>query len=80
MVVVVRNWLVTASRRTSIPDGKTIHKRFLNFKKDIRKACGNSILDSMTFVELVKNMTEWLRLRQIKKYPYFHRVNCSIAV
>lgn len=64
IVTSVRNWLVTASRRTTIPDPSLTNKRLLSFQKYMRKICNNNgnSYDSMPFFELVKNMTDWLEL------------------
>ncbi len=69
----VRNWLVTASRRTTIPAAETIHKRFKAFQADFRKVCKKygRDYDSMPFIEMVHNMNDWLQRNQIVKTPLF---------
>ena len=66
LILVLRNWLVTASRRTTIPPGERIRARFSAFESTIRRACRKRRIDfdSLPFVELVQNMTDWLRLNQ----------------
>jgi len=73
LILAVRNWLVTASRWTTIPSGTDINKRFKLFQSDIRHICikGSIDYDSMPFVELVKNMTDWLRHNQMVHAPLF---------
>jgi hypothetical protein len=67
LILALRNWLVTASRRTTIPPGERIRARFIAFESIIKKACRRNGIDfnSMPFVELVQNMTDWLRINQI---------------
>ena len=64
VIFAVRNWLVTASRRTTIPEASHINKRFRQFQIKMRKICNvnGSTYDSMPFIELVQNMTDWLSL------------------
>jgi hypothetical protein len=39
LILELRNWLFTASRRTTIPPGAKINGLFLAFQSDIEKAC-----------------------------------------
>lgn len=74
LILAVRNWLVTASRRTTIPPGEQIDARFRTFQSGMRRACQKKTsddYDSMPFVELVKNMTDWLRINQTVHVPIF---------
>jgi hypothetical protein len=73
LILSVRNWLVTASRRTTIPPGETIHNRFNKFQTGMRRACNQRALDydSMPFTEIVHNMTDWLSINQIIHVPIF---------
>ncbi len=73
LILAIRNWLVTASRRTNIPPGEQIVGRFRTFQSDMRRVCKDRSLDydSMPFVELVKNMTDWLRVNQTVHVPIF---------
>lgn len=73
LIQAIRNWLVTTSRRTTIPPGEKIDSRFRTFQSGMRKACRQRSVDydSMPFIELVKNMTEWLILNQTKHVPIF---------
>ena len=72
-ILAIRNWLVTSSRRNTIPPGEEIYNRFKVFQSNIRRACRQRSVDydSMPFVELVKNMTDWLRLNQVLHKPLF---------
>lgn len=73
LILAARNWLVTASRRTSIPAGEAIHKRFKRFNSSMQKLCQERSIDydSMPFVELVNNMSDWLRINQTHYAPLF---------
>jgi hypothetical protein len=73
IILAVRNWLLTASRRTTIPPGQQIHERFSDFQSDIKRACRKRSIDydAMPFVELVGNMTDWLRVNQVTHAPLF---------
>lgn len=64
IIAAVRNWLVTASRRTTVPESSLINTKYLRFQKKMRKICNDngSTYDSMPFFELVKNMTDWLEI------------------
>jgi len=71
LILVLRNWLVTASRRKTIPPGEKIKTRFQTFQSTIKKACRKNGTDynTMPFIELVQNMTDWLRINQITHAP-----------
>lgn len=73
LILAIRNWLVTASRRTTIPHGPEIHDRFKTFQSEMRRACRRKSLDydAMPFIELVQNMTDWLRVNQAVHVPIF---------
>jgi hypothetical protein len=43
LILALRNWLVTTSRRKTIPPGGVIIKRFLAFQSDIGKACKKNL-------------------------------------
>lgn len=72
-VYAIRNWFVTASRRTTIPPAEDIYSRFTKFQRDFKKICEERSIDyrSMPFVELVGNMTHWLELNQTLHQPLF---------
>jgi hypothetical protein len=73
LILAIRNWLVTASRRTTIPPGPEIHNRFKTFQSEMHRACRQRSIDydTMPFIELVHNMTDWLRVNQIVPMPIF---------
>ncbi len=73
LIYAVRNWLVTASRRTRIPSGTDIDDRFKTFQTGMRRACRSRSIDydAMPFIELVGNMTDWLRVNQSEHIPIF---------
>lgn len=74
LILALRNWLVTASRRTTIPPGEKIKTRFHSFQSSIKKACRKNSIDynAMPFIELVYNMTDWLKINQITHTPLFN--------
>ncbi len=73
LIIAIRNWLVTASRRVSIPPAAEIDQRFRVFQSGMRRACPQRSLDydAMPFVELIQNMTDWLRVNQAVHVPIF---------
>jgi hypothetical protein len=73
LIQAIRGWLVTASRRNTIPQGQQIYNRFRSFQADMRRLCRQRAIDydSMPFIELVDNMTDWLRVNQITHAPLF---------
>ncbi|MDA2916001.1 hypothetical protein MYX64_04040 [Nitrospinae bacterium AH_259_B05_G02_I21] len=58
----VRNWLRTASRRTTIPGGEVIWKRFNQFERDLPDICEDLQLqvNELTFVDYRDVVVEWL--------------------
>ncbi len=74
LIVVLRNWLSTASRRTTIPHGQKIKTRFNTFQSKIEKLSrkNNFDFDEMPFIERVQNMTDWLKINQITHAPLFN--------
>lgn len=73
LILAIRNWLVSVSRRASIPQGREIYARFQRFQSGMRRTCRQREIDydSMPFIELVSNMTHWLRAKQIASGPIF---------
>lgn len=67
LIHALRNWLLIASRRTTIPPGTKINERFRAFHTDIKKLCRKNSIDfkTMPYIELVQNMTDWLKINQI---------------
>lgn len=59
----VREWLHTSSRRKTVPQSNQIIQNFNNFQNHMRSLCvaENESYDDMTFLDLTKNMTDWLR-------------------
>lgn len=64
LITKVREWLKTASRRTTIPSSAEINNQFIQFQTHIRQLCINQgeDYDDMSFIDLVDNMTDWLKL------------------
>lgn len=71
LIFVLRNWLRTASKRTTIPPGAKIKARFYAFEQQIKKACKKQSInyDEMPFIEIIHNMTEWLKINQQAHKP-----------
>lgn len=62
----IRDWLLTASRRKTIPDGLLIYSRYRKFQIAITNGCKSEGVDydTMPFVELTDNMSHWLEINQ----------------
>jgi len=62
----LRNWLLTASKTNGIRQPTKIWERFEMFMSTIKQYCEKDDvdLDSMPFLELTHNMTEWLLLNK----------------
>jgi hypothetical protein len=74
-ILAIRNWLVTTSRRQSIPPGDEIDRRYKQFHRDLKKICklqGRNY-NSMPFVEMTRNMSDWLSLNQLVHKPLFSK-------
>lgn len=69
VVAAVRDWLVTASRRSNIPSGNEITSRYRSFEAYMNHVCRStgSSFEEMPFVELLDNMTDWLRVNQLAR-------------
>lgn len=65
-ISVVRRWLRTASKRTTLPGPVTIKARFAQFTAELPEICDESGLDrqDLQFVEYVTFVEEWLRAGQ----------------
>ena len=75
IITAVRNWLAAASRRSTIPDAQKIHSRYRKFQRALGRACGDRRIDyrTMPFVELTRNMSDWLRINQEVYQPLFSK-------
>jgi hypothetical protein len=73
LIQVVRKWLVMASRRDSIPQSQQIYEKFRSFQVDIHRLCRQRSEDYgfMSYIEVVKNMTDWLRYHPTPYVPLF---------
>lgn len=58
----VRDWLNAESKRTTIPGGVDIYKRFVSFKKDLPAICmsANLELEEITYNDLCNFISIWL--------------------
>jgi len=72
VVSVIRNWLATSSKKR-LPESQRILLRYRKFNSAFRNALRkNEIdIDSMPFVDLTLNMTDWLKINQIETHPLF---------
>lgn len=59
----IRNWLVTNSKRVTIPDYKTITDRYYEFEKEFTSMyeSKNIILQEITYIELCYHIEVWLQ-------------------
>ncbi|MFQ5887851.1 MAG: hypothetical protein ACE5HY_04055, partial [Candidatus Hydrothermarchaeales archaeon] len=73
VTITIRNWLKTASRRGTIPEGSMIYSRYQKFQIDFLKACKAQGVDgdTMPFVELTRNIADWLKINQGIHRPLF---------
>ena len=62
-IAVVRNWLRSSSKRTSIPGGKAIHGRYVRFRVELPEICKVLKLgeDELTFNDYTHIVAEWLK-------------------
>ncbi|MCB9233776.1 MAG: hypothetical protein H6581_19120 [Bacteroidia bacterium] len=65
LIVRVRDWLRTASRRSSIPGGHIIANRYLEFREELPETCRLLDLDyqNLIFNDYTLLVAEWLRMR-----------------
>ena len=63
IVSLVRNWLTTASRRTTVPGGQVIWERYQAFSGSLPAMCAIARLrpDEITFVDYSNFVSEWLK-------------------
>lgn len=73
LITAIRNWLTTASRRTTIPAAESIRSRYRKFQKAFRRTCKERGIDYsvMPFVELTRNISDWLTINQEVYQPLF---------
>jgi len=63
-IKIVRNWLSDSSKRTTIPGGKEICKRYDRFRRDLPDLCDDIKIeeDEMTFNDYALLVSEWLKV------------------
>jgi len=68
----IRNWLATSSNKR-LPESQKILLRYGKFSTAFRNACRKADIDidSLPFVDLTRNMTDWLKINQIEPHPLF---------
>ncbi len=59
----VRDWLRLASKRTALPGGTKIIRHYRTFQSELPEVCATLglDLDRLTFLDLSKTITDWLR-------------------
>lgn len=69
----LRNWLLTSSQRRTIPPPEEIYTRYAKFRRDFQKVCKQRGINDkkMPFIELLQNMTDWLKLNQSLRKALF---------
>ena len=62
-IIVVRNWLTTASRRSNIPGGAKVAARYARFRGDLPRLCkdANLQVDALTFIDYPNVVAGWLK-------------------
>lgn len=72
VVSVIRNWLATSSKKR-LPESQRILLRYRKFNNAFKNASRtNEIdIDSMPFVDITRNMTDWLKINQIEPHRLF---------
>jgi hypothetical protein len=67
IILKVRNWISTESKRTTIPGGEYIYKRYRKFRKDLPALCDNLHLtvEELTFNEFVDIAGWWLQETEV---------------
>ena len=74
LIIEIRNWLHTSSKRKSIPPANLINTKFDLFQSDMKKICdaNNTNYDTMPFIELLQSMTDWIKLFDKTHEPLFN--------
>ncbi|MBM4256814.1 MAG: hypothetical protein FJ147_13080 [Deltaproteobacteria bacterium] len=67
----IRGWLTTASKRTTIPGGETIAKRFDQFCSELPAICNalHKRVEELTFLEYKDLVAAWLRQNSLQRLP-----------
>jgi hypothetical protein len=62
-IKIVRDWLRSSSRRTTIPGGTAIHTRYTQFRAELPTVCAELRIDEheLTFNDYTNIVSEWLR-------------------
>jgi hypothetical protein len=68
----IRNWLATSSNKR-LPEPQRILSRYRKFTSALRNACRKTHIDinSLPFIDLTRNMTDWLKINQIEPHRLF---------
>ena len=75
IVKVVRNWLRTASKRRTIPDGGIIWERYQDFMRDLPQMAQIWQLDAnnLIFNDYTWMVVKWLRTQENRLSPHVER-------
>ena len=75
IVKVVRNWLRTASKRRTIPDGGIIWERYQDFMRDLPQMAQIWQLDAnnLIFNDYTWMVVKWLRTKENRLSPHVER-------
>ncbi|MEE9252678.1 MAG: hypothetical protein V3U74_04915 [Thermodesulfobacteriota bacterium] len=67
-IIIVRDWLRVQSKRTNMPGGSTIYKRYSQFKRDLPLICEELRLEvsELHYVDFSHVVTEWLKSNPLK--------------
>lgn len=73
LVLAIRDWLRTSSRRRNIPQGGDIYRRFRSFQQDIRRVCRTRAVkyDELPLIDVIDEMTAWIKLKDSLSAPLF---------
>jgi len=68
LITVVSDWLRSRSRRSNIPGGKTIFKRYIEFQKAMTKICRRMGIErrELTFVDFSAIVRSWLKVNRVR--------------
>jgi len=63
LITAVRNWLRSHSKRRSIPGGRAIYKRYLNFVAELPELCATLKIhpDELTYADYANLVSIWLK-------------------
>ena len=68
IIFAIRNWLSTSSKRKTIPHAPLIFSRYAEFYNNFINSCDSQNIDcnSLPFMDLTRNISDWLKLNPIE--------------